>query len=173
MSTHGGEIIRSAILITWKRNGAYGRRLVEDLSPEQWMGQPIPGGAIVMNHPAWILSHLNVYAPIAAAMCRRERFEDPLEHRYGQKSKVTLEPGEYPAPAVILADYTRLHDEAQAALEAADDAVFAEPNPLERWRAVHPRIGDMLVTLMVKHESGHLGQLSAWRRSMGLASVPM
>ena len=51
--------------------------------------------------------------------------------------------------------------------------VFSEPNPLERWRAVNPTVGDMIVTLMVKHESGHLGQLSAWRRAMGLASVPM
>jgi uncharacterized damage-inducible protein DinB len=126
-----------------------------------------------MTHPAWVLSHLNVYAPIAAAMCRREAFADPLEHRYGQKSRVSLDPREYAEPAALLAAYSRLHDEAQAALEAADDEVFAEANPLERWRAVHPLVGEMLVTLMVKHESGHLGQLSAWRRAMGLASVSM
>jgi hypothetical protein len=166
-----GSPLRSAILITWRRNGAYGRRLVEDLSPERWLAQPVVG--VVMNHPAWVLSHLNVYAPIAAAMCRREAFEDPLDHRHGQKSGVSPDPGEYAEPAALLAEYSRLHDAAQAALEAADDEVFAEANPLERWRAVHPRVGDMLVTLMVKHESGHLGQLSAWRRAMGLPSVPM
>lgn len=163
--------LRSAILITWRRNGGYCRRLVEDLAPDQWLAQPVPGR--VMNHPAWITSHLNVYAPIMAALCRREPFDDPLDHRHGQKSKASLDPREYAAPELLLAEYGRLHDEAQNALESADDDVFAEPNPLERWRSVHPLVGDMLVTLMVKHESGHLGQLSAWRRAMGLPSVAM
>lgn len=165
--------IAHAILITWRRNGAYARRLVDDLAPDQWLAQPIPGGEPVMNHPAWILSHLNVYAPIAAALSRRAQFEDPIDHRFGQKSKVSPDPRAYAAPAALLADYTRLHDEAQSALERSDDSVFTEPNPLERWRTVHPFVGDMLVTLMVKHESGHLGQLSAWRRAMGLPGVPM
>jgi DinB superfamily len=160
-----------AILITWKRNGAYGRRLVEDLAPDQWLAQPISGR--VMNHPAWIVSHLNVYAPIAAALCRGAGFDDPIDHRFGQKSKVALDPAEYAKSSALLAEYSRLHIDAQAALEIAGDGVFAAPNPLERWRAVHPSVGDMLVTLMVKHESGHLGQLSAWRRALGLASVPM
>ncbi len=161
--------LRSAVLITWKRNGAYARRLVGDLAPGRWLAQPVDG--VVMNHPAWIVSHLNVYAPIAAAMPRREAFEDPMEHRYGQKSKVLLDAAEYRPGAELLAEYSRLHDDALAALEYADDSVFGEVNPLERWRAVHPTVGDMLVTLMVKHESGHLGQLSAWRRAMGLPPV--
>ncbi|MBL8746680.1 MAG: DinB family protein [Phycisphaerae bacterium] len=158
-----------AILITWRRNGGYGRRLVEDLSRDQWLGQPVPGR--VMNHPAWIVSHLNVYAPIASAMLRRKPFADPFDARYGQQSKVSLDASEYRPGEELLAEYSRLHDEALAALEASDAEVLAEANPLDRWRAVHPTVGDMLVTLMVKHESGHLGQLSAWRRAMGLPPV--
>lgn len=161
----------SAILITWRRNRDYAARLVGDLTAAQMLAQPVPG--ITMNHPAWILSHLTGYAPIGACLASRRPFADPLEHRYGQKSKVSNDPAEYPARDALIAEYIRSHDECQSALEAADDAVFLEPNPLERWRAVHPRVGDMLVTLLVKHESGHLGQLSAWRRAMGLPGVPM
>jgi hypothetical protein len=194
--------LASAVLITWRRNGAYALRLVGDLKPEQFVARPagLPA-SVIMNHPAWVLSHLNVYAPICTAMLRGEAFEDPLENRYGQKSKVVADALEYPEPALLVAEYKRLHEEAEAALvEAGGDesggaregstevvasrdfggtggtvgrSVFADPNPLERWRAVHPNVGDMIVTLMVKHESGHLGQLSAWRRAMGLASVPM
>lgn len=163
--------IASAIAITWKRNGGYAQRLVGDLGAGQWLAQPVPG--VLMNHPAWVLSHLNVYAPIVSAMLRRKRFEDPIDHRHGQKSRVSPDVAQYLPDLMLLEEFVRLHDEALLALEGADDPVFGEANPLERWRSVHPTIGDMLVTLMVKHESGHLGQLSAWRRAMGLASVPM
>lgn len=163
--------LRSAILITWRRNGGYARRLVADLAPAQWLAQPVPGR--VLNHPAWIFAHLNVYAPIAADMLRGRAFDDPIDHPFGQKSEVSPDPGVYGPPEHLLADYTRLHDDAQAALESADDRIFAQPNPLPRWREVHPTTGDMLVTLMVKHESHHLGQLSAWRRAMGLPRVAM
>lgn len=161
----------SAILITWRRNRDYALRLVGDLTDAQMVAQPVAG--VTMNHPAWILCHLDVYAPIAAALARRQPFEDPVEHRYGQKSSVVNDASEYPAREALIERYTRSHDEAQRALEAADDAVFLIPNPLERWRTLHPRVGDMLATLCVKHESMHLGQLSAWRRAMGLARVAM
>ncbi len=161
--------LASAILITWRRNGAYALRLVGDLRDP--FAQPVAGAT--MNHPAWILAHLNVYAPIAAALASRGRFEDPIEHRYGQKSRVVSDPAEYPAFSALTGEYERTHAMAEAALERADERVFGEANPLERWRTMHPTVGDMLVTLMVKHESGHLGQLSAWRRALGMASVAM
>jgi hypothetical protein len=164
--------LASATLISWRRNGAYALRLVGDLNDAQFVSQP-PGLPALMNHPAWILSHLNVYAPICSAMLRRQPFADPIDHPDGQKSQVRPRAADYPSRASLLSDYQRTHDDAQSALERADDRVFAEPNPLERWRALHPTIGDMITTLMVKHESHHLGQLSAWRRAMGLPPVAM
>lgn len=169
--------LASAILITWRRNRAYALRLVSDLAPEQFVAQPagLPPH-IIMNHPAWILAHLSVYAPNCTAMLRRTPFADPIDHPFGQRSKVSPDAATYPAVADLVEVYSRTHDEAEAALVQtgeSDAAVFALANPLERWRVTQPTIGDMLVTLMVKHESGHLGQLSAWRRAMGLASVGM
>jgi len=163
--------LASAILITWRRNGAYAARLVADLAPDQFTAQPIPGRAL--NHPAWILSHLNVYTPICTAMLLNTPFEDPIDARYGQKSEVSSNPAEYAAGPELLTAFTSLHAAAEHALANSDDPILAAPNPLPRWRAVHPTVGDMLVTLMVKHESAHLGQLSAWRRALGLARVPM
>ncbi len=62
--------IASAVLVTWRRNGGYALRLVGDLSDDQFFAQPAPGA--VMNHPAWILAHLNLYPPVIAALLRRE-----------------------------------------------------------------------------------------------------
>jgi uncharacterized damage-inducible protein DinB len=161
--------LASAILITWRRNGAYALRLVGDLAPEQFAAQPVPGR--VMNHPAWILSHLNVYAPICSALIRAEPFADPIDHPHGPKSEVA--PTGYPPPDRLLRAYEASHAEAEQALTRASPEALAAATPLARWHTLHPTVGDMLVTLMVKHESHHLGQLSAWRRAMGLARVEM
>ncbi len=163
--------LASAILITWRRNGAYAHRLVADITPDQWTAQPVPNR--ILNHPAWIFSHLNVYAPICTSLARGESFTDPIDHRFGQKSEVSTNAADYSTGEAILAEYLATHSQAEQALTAAADTVFAQPNPLERWHTVHPTIGDMLVTLMVKHESGHLGQLSTWRRASGFSRVPM
>ncbi|TVQ59764.1 MAG: DinB family protein [Phycisphaerales bacterium] len=161
--------LAGAILISWRRNGAYALRLVGDLTHAQMTAQPVPG--VTMNHPAWVLSHLNVYAPIARALCEAAPFDDPADHPFGVKSTVVNDPGAYPDRRALIEEYRVLHDAAQAALERTDEAALAATNPLARWREMHPTVGDMLVTLMVKHESTHLGQLSAWRRAMGLPPV--
>jgi hypothetical protein len=163
--------LANAILITWRRNGAYSLRLVSDLTDTQFIAQPMSGRTL--NHPAWVLCHLTLYTAIAAAMLRRSSFPDPADHDYGAKSEPLPDPAAYPARSDLIKQFQLAHDDAEAALIAADDDVFASPTRLERWRSLHPTTGDMLLTLMVKHESAHLGQLSAWRRAMGLPRVAM
>lgn len=159
------------MLIAWKRNGAYALRLVADLAPAQWTSQPVPGRTL--NHPAWVFSHLNLYAHVAARLAAGAPFDDPADHRYGAKSEVSADPVEYADSGELMSEFVRLHAAAESALAGVGDSVLLAPTPLERWRGVHPRTGDMLVALTVKHESGHLGQLSAWRRAMGLPRVAM
>lgn len=160
-----------AILITWRRNGAYALRLVGDLSGAQFIAQPVPGRTL--NHPAWVLSHLTLYTAIAAAMLREQPFEDPADHRFGAKSEPLSDAGAYAPGDALIQQYRDAHEAAEAALVGIREGVLNSPTPLERWRPLHPTTGDMLVTLMVKHESAHLGQLSAWRRAMGLSRVAM
>lgn len=164
---NSGNPLANAVLITWRRNAEYGLRLVGDVAPEAFVAQPVPGR--VMNHPAWVFNHLNLYAGIAVKMCRGETFEDPADHPHGQKSEpLGRLDGD---PKQMVAAWRTLHEDGVRALEAATIERTSAANPLARWRTLHPTVGDMLVTLMVKHETGHLGQLSAWRRAMGMARV--
>ena len=165
------DLFKDAILITWRRDIAYALRLVGDLSDEQMIAQPVAGRA--MNHPAWTLAHLTLYNEVIAKMLRRETFDDPKEHAFGMKSAPQSDATIYGPRAKLVDAYKGSHDEAERALVECDMDVFAEAVPLERWRALHPKIADMIVMLMVKHESMHLGQLSAWRRAMGLGRVEM
>ncbi|MBM4111995.1 MAG: DinB family protein [Phycisphaerae bacterium] len=168
-----GDLLRSSLRITWVRNGAYLGRLVDDLGEAvaRWIAQP--ASACAMNHPAWIVCHLRLYRRVILDLLRGAAFDDPLDAPFGRGSKVSMEPAAHPAPREMRETIERLGADVLAALDAAPTARFEAPNPLPRWRELHPRVGEQLVTLMVKHESFHLGQLSAWRRAMGLPSVAM
>lgn len=165
------DVFVPAIRSAWSRNGAYGLRLVADVGADQMLAQPVPGR--IINHPGWILCHLNVYAALIGPTLRGEAVVDPIGQAHSRGSRVTLDPADYPERDAIVSEYSRLHDAAAAALDCADETVLAKPNPIGRMRAISPRVSDLLMTLMVKHESFHLGQLSAWRRAMGLPGVEM
>jgi hypothetical protein len=47
---------------------------------------------------------------------------------------------------------------------------LARPAP-ERMRSRFPTVANVLLGLMTSHFASHLGQLSAWRRAVGLPSV--
>jgi len=162
---------RAALKSSWARNASYAQRLVSGLAPADFVAQPVTGR--IINHPAWILCHLNLYAALVLALLRAEVVEDVLGKPYARGSSVSLNSADYPDPKSILSEFTRLHDQTAAALDSAPDAVFNRPTPLERIRPMAPTVGELLVMLMIKHESFHLGQLSAWRRAMGLAPVEM
>jgi len=161
----------SAISTIWTRNGPYASRLIGDLRDDQFLAQPIPG--VAMNHPAWILSHLLIYKTIAARLLRGEPFDDPLTHPHGPKSRPGPDASAYLPPRELIRAFHSAHNEGAQALSVAPPDLAARPVPFERWRAMAPTIGDILLTLMVKHESHHLGQLSAWRRAMRLPPVDM
>ena len=160
---------RSSLLRAWAHQRDYTERLVADLTPEIVFREP-PGGE-VMNHPAWLLCHLSVYSPVLVEMLTGGSPEDPIEHRYGRKSAPTLTQGAYPAWDDIGAQYFAVHDLVGPAFNGATAELLEAPPTIERFRARWPHLQDVVVHLMVHHESVHLGQLSAWRRVCGLPPV--
>lgn len=156
-----------ATLIAWSRNADYGKKIVADLTVDQMIIQPGPG----MNHPAWILSHLNAYHGPLLAMLSGEEFADPKDHPFGMQSKPESDAAIYASKDELVAAWQQGHDDVALHLAAATDETLAQPLKLERWAKPFPRVIDALPYIMISHESTHLGQLSAWRRVQGLPSV--
>jgi hypothetical protein len=159
----------SSLLLSWSNHRGYAQRLVADLSDADMVSQPVPG--VVMNHPAWTLGHLSPYPPVLAAILKGEEFVDPLNSKYGRGTHPVADLKAYPPKADLLAEFLLGHDLLARTLEQVDPAVMAKPIPLARWKERFPRIGDAVLYLMLSHEAGHLGQLSAWRRAGGRAAV--
>lgn len=159
--------LKDGLLHAWKRNLDYGLRLVDDLSAKQMVAQPEEG----MNHPAWVFSHLGEYYGPLVALIEGKPFADPKEAAFGMKSNPIADVGEYASKADLVSAYKSGHEQVISALEKAPANFEAFGQTLERWLKSMPTTGVCLPFLMITHESTHLGQLSAWRRALGLPSV--
>ena len=159
------------LLFCWRKNLDYAQKLVADLDEAQMTLQPAADGTAPSNHPAWVLSHLNVYIPLISSIIAGEEFEDPKEHQFGMTSKPEADASIYAPKAELIGAYVEGHEKVIAQLEAADDSVLANEVKLPRWASVMPTAGVALPYLMLNHENGHLGQVSAWRRIQGMPSV--
>ncbi len=163
--------IRQGLIQAWNRNAEYGQKLVADLSDAQMIAQPEWLAGPPMNHPAWILSHLNVYLPVIAAIVENRDFDDPKGHQFGMHSAPQMVAGVYAAKSELMGTFAAGHARVRDSLESATDSVFDNPVRLPRWQPLFGSAAILLPYLMLNHENGHLGQLSAWRRAMGLAPV--
>ena len=141
------------------------RAMVNDLTPEQMVGQPHG----VVNHPAWSLGHLVMVA-------------DRLGRLLGLESEVpggwapvfatggipSNDASRYPSKEELLDALAAQHARNTEAIESIGPGWFDTPNPDEKRRKRFPTQGDEAVFLMTSHEMLHLGQVAAWRRAMGL-----
>ena len=158
-------------LFAWTKNQDYAARLVADLTDEQIILQPSTDPTAPANHPAWVLSHLNVYIPIINSIIKGESFDDPKPHRFGMQSKPISDSSIYQSKEELVAEFTNGHLVIAELLGNEDNRVFEKTVTLPRWQKVMPTAAIALPYLMFNHENGHLGQVSAWRRIQGLPSV--
>ncbi len=139
-----------------EKNADYGVRLVSDLNNEQMTLQPAPAGQAAANHPAWVLSHLNVYVPIIASLIEGKAFEDPKEHQFGMQSKPESDVSLYASRDELVEAFVSGHDRVTKLLENSGDDCFEQTMILERWQPVMPTVGIALPYLMLLHENCHL-----------------
>ena len=158
--------IADCLSFAWNKNAAYGQDLISDLSDEQLVAQPTVAR---MNHAAWVFSHLNAYLPVVRALVEELPFDDPEHHPYGMHSH-PVGTG-YASQRQLLDQFVNGHAGVSELLEGKSEHFFTQAVPLPRWRDRMPTMGILLGHLMARHESTHLGQVSAWRRSLGLPAV--
>ncbi|MEZ6093649.1 MAG: hypothetical protein R3C03_05360 [Pirellulaceae bacterium] len=100
-----------------------------------------------------------------------QEFDDPKDHPFGMQSKPEAESSIYPTKQQLIADFEAGHRLVSELFSQADNSVFENPVALPRWKDRMPTAAIALPYLMLLHENQHLGQVSAWRRAMGLPSV--
>ncbi|MGC3966352.1 MAG: DinB family protein [Pirellulales bacterium] len=146
----------------------YLRLLMEGIEDDQLAIQPAPG----LNHPAWILGHLAAAADFVPKLLREKTLcPDAWNELFRPGSTPTTDRSRYPSKAELMEINERAYVRNKQLIAAATPEQLAAPQPIEYFRAVYPTIGSMLAHLIATHPAFHLGQLSTWRRLMGMKGV--
>jgi hypothetical protein len=143
----------------------YCRALVEDVPDERMVEQPLPG----VNHPAWILGHLAWSTDRARwVLGLPPEFPPEWTTTFGFGTTPSTARGDYPSRdeliGAIEGGFQRLREQAAAATPAQ----LSQPSPNPRTKEQLPTVKDALAFLLTGHLGVHLGQLSMWRRMIGL-----
>jgi hypothetical protein len=136
------------------------------------------GKPVQSNHPAWVFGHLASYVPRAlemlghadAAKFKNPAFEELFKN--GTPCRDDAAGSIYPAMEVVTKAYFDGYRTVLAALANVADETLLKPNPAEgRMKELFPTVGAVISFLIAAHPMSHLGQVSAWRRFMGLGSA--
>jgi len=158
----------NSLLHNYQFNLSFLKTLVEDIDEAKMLRQP--GG--ILNHPAWTLPHLVTGSEFAGQLIGLEPLM-PQDWfvKYGRGSTPSTDPAANPSKSGALAALEEHHARVSEALTAADSSLFEQPTPNDDFRQIMPTLGDALVFILGTHEAVHLGQLTSWRKAMGLPPV--
>lgn len=151
-------------------------RLLNGIGPRDFARFARPGGILVKsNHPAFVFGHLALYParvmqalgqPAGAAACPggwESLFKNGVECQDDPEGRI------YPPMEQITKQFRTGYEAAIDAISQGEDSALLAPNPAEgRMRELFPVVGAALIFYVGGHVHMHLGQVSAWRRMMGL-----
>jgi hypothetical protein len=122
-----------------------------------------------VNHPAWILGHLAWSTDRARALLGLEA-EYPSEWAtmFGFGSKPSATRGDYPSRAELLQAVERGFERLRDQAASATPEQLAQPSTNPRTKDLLPTVKDAIANLLTGHAGVHVGQLSMWRRMIGL-----
>lgn len=175
MSNTIGNIIADSLSLGM----GYAERLQKDIPVGQFARFARNGDdAIVSNHPAFIYGHLSLYpskmitqlGEDASAWSPTEEFNALFSKDATCKDDPdgTL----YPAMDEVLSKFTGAYEAVRELLRATEDDKFQAANPQGgRMLELFPTIGSMHAFYAGGHFMIHMGQLSAWRRMIGLGAA--
>ena len=173
------EPIASMIVAGAERMLQLADALLTDVPDEQFARFAAQGGGTIeANHPAFIYGHLAIY-PVrifgaagldGSAVAPPDGYADLFEN--GKVCRDDPDGSVYPARAEIVEVFTRGHRGAIDAVAAMSDDQLKAKHTIEgRMAEMFPTVGHVSSFLLVGHTMMHLGQMSTWRRAIGLGSA--
>jgi hypothetical protein len=173
--------IADVIITTGNLSLYYGEVLLKGVTPEQFARLAAPKGTpIQSNHPAFVYGHLSYYPKRMLEMLGQPAgvtaHPDPakwdLLFKAGAELRDDPQGTIYPAMPGLTKFYFDGYRAVLATLAATSDADLLKSNPAEgRMKEMFPTVGAVINFLMGGHQMSHFGQVSAWRRMVGLPSA--
>ncbi len=173
------EPIASMIVTGANRVMSLAEALLSGVPDEQFARFASPGGqTIEANHPAFVYGHLSIYparilkaaGADASAVEPSGRFLELFEN--GVVCRDDPSGTIYPSRAEILDLFTSGHRAAIDCIAGLSDEQLKASHGIEgRMGEMFPTVGHVASFLLGSHTMMHLGQVSTWRRAIGLGSA--
>src|SRR5262249_26135757 len=143
----------------------YCQRLLAEVADERFAEQPHPG----VNHPAWILGHLALTADGTLARFGVAK-SLPAEWAtlFAAGSKPTPVRTDYPTKDALLQVVEERYGQLRQTAANAGAELLSQPTANPRAKDILPTLREMTAFILAGHLGVHLGQLSTWRRLIGL-----
>lgn len=146
----------------------YGRMLMADVDDARIAERPVAG----VNHPAWILGHLIFSTDILRDLLGHPKvLPETWTAQFGVGSKPSTNRADYLSKEELLGLLDRNFAEVRQLAASATEEQLGQPNPHPRSRDALPTTRELVVLLLTGHAGVHLGQLSTWRRMIGMAPL--
>lgn len=126
----------------------------------------------IMNHPAWVIGHLTHTCQLLGGVVGiPEWLPGDWAERYGTGSVPVSHVAMYETKDEALAILGDAQSRMTQAVERLDDSRLDQPFPDESYLDVFPTVRHALTQVLVGHTANHIGQVSVWRRAMGLPGM--
>jgi hypothetical protein len=143
----------------------YCRMLVAEVPDERMAEQPVAGA----NHPAWVLGHLAWAADGTLEKLGGKRaLPATWPALFGSGSKPSATRSLYPSKDELLRTLEQSYQNLRQQAGAASPQQLSQPTTSPRAKEALPTFKEFLGFLLTGHVGIHLGQLSSWRRAIGM-----
>jgi hypothetical protein len=153
------------------RSVGFAEKLLTDIPADKFAWCAVKGA----SHPAFVVGHLCLYPNRVFTLIGRT---DLVVDRPGwpelfQAGAPCLDDAsKYPSKAELIQVFNDGWNKVLETLPTVADGVLARDNPIEgRFREIFPKVGTAVMFLCTSHMMMHLGQISTWRRAIGLGSA--
>ena len=149
----------------------YAQGLAGDIPADRWAEMSIPNS----NHPAFNYAHLAIYPnKMFALLGRDDLVVDPFfdSELVNAGSECKDDASIYPTKDEIMPYFTERYEAVCAYVETLTADELGVDNPMEGgFKEKFPTLGSAISFMLNNHIMMHAGQISAWRRSIGLGSA--
>ncbi len=166
-----GTIITTAT----ERVAGLGAGLLKDIDASKAARMP---EGINCNHPVFVYGHLSIYPQMVMGMLGQEAGETAVPESYndlfmhGVECKDDTDGSIYPSLDEVVANCTRAYEALIAYAKNADDNLLVKDiEGNEGFKDAFGTNAAMIMFLIHDHPMFHYGQVSTWRRAMGLGSA--
>lgn len=141
---------------------------VADLTDVEMVAQPEG----FLNHPAWVVGHLTCSClALGGEIGLAPWLPKTWAKRFGTGSKPLSDVSAYESKSESLEILRDAQSRVTLAIQGLTPDQLDQPLACDHYDDVLPTVRHAVVQMLVAHTANHVGQLTMWRRAMGLPGI--